>query len=538
MIDIGLIWRTVRHLTVRQIFYQLWNRVRSRPRLYLPTHTPLACFLTVPTPDKPVCWNDGGFTFLNKSVVFDQQIDWNYAAHGKLWTYNLTYFDFLNQPNVTPDAGISLIRDFIIQTDTLRDGLEPYPTSLRIINWVQFLSYHQINDAYINTHLFAQVRLLRRRLEYHLGGNHLLENGFALLIGALYFQHRHWFRTTSKLIRSEITTQILADGGHIERSPMYHQILLDRLLFVMLALQHDSWQDDPNLVSFLTQKVSQMLGWLNAITFRNGDVPMVNDAALGIALTTKQLLTKADQVISRASLKTILKTSGYRIFRQSRYELFCDVGSIGPDHQPGHAHADTFSFVLHVDNQPFIIDSGTSTYQIGQQRDYERSTAAHNTVEIAGANSSEVWAGFRVGHRAWVTVSEDTDTFLAASHDGYKKAGVIHRRSWTVESTQLIIVDQLIPTDHHHTVAKRVGIARFHFHPDIPIYIQDSQVVAGNTRFSFTSVTDCNFYVTQYTMAEGFNRLRSGQCLEIAFTDTLTTTLTLLHENSLPNLLF
>ena len=83
------------------------------------------------------------------------------------------------------EEGLKLIHDFIRQSTSIRDGLEAYPTSLRIINWVQFLSRHQIRDDSINRHLFAQVRLLTQRLEYHLAGNHLLENGFALLTGCL-----------------------------------------------------------------------------------------------------------------------------------------------------------------------------------------------------------------------------------------------------------------------------------------------------------------------------------------------------------------
>ena len=57
-----------------------------------------------------------------------------------------------------------------------------------------------------------------------------------------------------------------------------------------------------------------------------------------------------------------------------------DIGKIGPDYQPGHAHADTFTFCLYFKNTPIVVDTGTSTYNIGKRRDKERSTMVHNTV--------------------------------------------------------------------------------------------------------------------------------------------------------------
>ena len=297
MKTIGLLWRTIRHLTPRQAVYQVVNRLRRRARLRLTKRVPTGHFLAVSEANNPVSLRDGVFTFLNQSLPGGRgRIDWNYARFGKLWTYHLNYFDFLNQPGMTPDEGLTLIRDFIGQTNSLRDGLEPYPTSLRIMNWVHFLSRHRVRDETIDAHLYAQTGLLRRRLEYHLAGNHLLENGFALLISSLYFQHKRWFRKASRLIRNELTTQILADGCHDERSPMYHQILLDRLLDMLPMLRPDTWHGDAPLVDDLTETAARMLGWLDAMTFGNGDVPMVNDAAVGVAPTTAQLRQKAGRM--------------------------------------------------------------------------------------------------------------------------------------------------------------------------------------------------------------------------------------------------
>ena len=66
---------------------------------------------------------------------------------------------------------------------------------------------------------------------------------------------------------------------------------------------------------------------------------------------------------------------------------------------------------MHVDGEPLLIDTGTSTYAAGAVRDRERSTAAHNTLEVDGRDSTEVWGAFRAGRRARVLgVSARADT--------------------------------------------------------------------------------------------------------------------------------
>ena len=527
MIKIGLFWRTIKHLTIRQIVYQVIYRLRRPAKLRLPKTGPIVNLLAVPAADKPISWRNDEFAFLNQSVHFATRIGWNYDSLGKLWTYHLNYFDFLNQPGMTPTTGLCLILDFVAQTADQQIGLESYPTSLRIQNWVQFLSRHQLQNEAVNRHLWAQVALVDQRLEYHLSGNHLLENAFALLTGALYFQNERWFRKAVWLVRQELTMQVLVDGGHYERSPVYHQLLLDRLLDALLNLQGITAFQDSGFVNFLRYQATRMLHFLIGITFRNGDVAMVNDAAPGMAPSTAQLGQKAVSVgISWTDAPAALTESGYRMFRQSRCELLADVGLVGPNHQPGHAHADTLSFVLYVDNRPVLVDTDTSTYQSGCRREWERSTAAHNTVTIDGSDSSEVWASFRIGRRARVTVLTDTQTELIARHDGYRRLGCLHERTWRLEPTRLIIVDQLLNVQ---TGARldRSGVARFYFHPSVSVHSIGDTIRAGSLKITLFSATKPEFAVIRAQLADGFNRLQPAYCLEVSFSGELETVLTL-----------
>src|ERR1019366_6375252 len=131
------------------------------------------------------------------------------------------------------------------------------------------------------------------------------------------------------------------------------------------------------------------------------------------------------------------------------WHLLADVGAPCPDELPAHAHADTLSCLVHVDAEPLLVDTGTSSYAPGAVRSYERSTAAHNTVEVDGADSTEVWGTFRAARRAPVTRvttrSEPGGVTIEAAPDGFSRLGgqPVHRRRWSL-TTDGLKVDDLV----------------------------------------------------------------------------------------------
>ncbi|MEY4927846.1 MAG: hypothetical protein RI894_2282, partial [Bacteroidota bacterium] len=241
-------------------------------------------------------WIEGNnFTFLNQNFDFKSKIDWNCATYGKLWVYNLCYFEYLAQDSLSKDEGVRLIRSFIADLWVAKDAVEPFPTALRIMYWVKFLAKHQINDAQINDSLLAQAAILSDNLEYHILGNHLAEDGFGLLFAAYYFKNDALYKIAKKIVIAELEEEILPDGGHFERSTMYHQHILFRVLDGINLVRNNGFQQQ-ELLSFLTQQAGIMLGWLEKMTFRNGDIPMVNDAAPHIAPSSLDLFDYAKRL--------------------------------------------------------------------------------------------------------------------------------------------------------------------------------------------------------------------------------------------------
>ncbi|HFU74942.1 MAG TPA: alginate lyase family protein [Arcobacter sp.] len=502
MNKVTLFYNTVKFLKAIQIYYRLFYFIRNKFRKFYGFRYPLSrksntrkLVLQTSLLVYHSKLHHNQFQFLNVQHDFKDNIDWNYIKNGKLWTYNLNYFDFLHQ-NSSCD-GLMLIEDFIEKSKEITIGFESFPIALRGINWIKYFSYNNINNEKVNDSLYAQYYRLDDNLEYHLLGNHLLENGFSLLFGAYYFNDEYLYEKAKKILTEELDEQVLEDGAHFELSPMYHQIMLYRLLDCINLIQNNGWRGEA-LIGFLRDKASLMLGWLEKITYKNGDIPLLNDSTQKIALTSKELFEYA-QSLSLKSFRRELNDSGYRKRTEKNYEAIVDVGKVGASYIPGHVHSDTFSFEVYVCNQPFIVDTGISTYERNDRRMYERSTKAHNTVELNGLNQTDVWGSFRVAKRAEIISLDETDKTIKATHDGYKSDNLYHTRVWTFTENEIVVEDRLNESSK--------AVSYLHFHP---------RVTREEIKESIY-VKDYDIEWVEYQYAHGFNDLEKAWSLKIKF---------------------
>ena len=123
---------------------------------------------------------------------------------------------------------------------------------------------------------------------------------------------------------------------------------------------------------------------------------MMQDSAYDIALTVPALLKYSKNLLAEnlPSRPIELKDSGYRMLKSGSFNLFANVGFVGPSYQPGHSHADELNFELFHKGLPIIVDTGVSTYEKNARRLFERSTRSHNCI-VLGGNSSDVWSGLK-----------------------------------------------------------------------------------------------------------------------------------------------
>lgn len=474
---LGLYWRSARHLRPVQIHRRIWFHA-IRPRLDLRPASPLRRSGTwiSPARKRQSQIDRDEFCFLNEVRSLSGN-GWDNPAVSKLWRYNLHYFDDLNATGA--ERRIAWHRDLIARwirenQPGVGTGWEPYPTSLRIINWIKWARSGNMLTPETAHSLAVQARWLTRRLEYHLLGNHLFTNAKALVFAGCFFESEEaagWRDLGERILAREVPEQILPDGGHFELSPMYHALALEDMLD-LVNIERSSGFPVP---STWGGKIAAMHSWLATMSHPDGEIAFFNDAAIGIAPSMEELesyaarLGFAPTAESKGGLEW-LRESGYIRLERGDAVALLDVARIGPDYIPGHAHADTLSFELSVGEQRVIVNSGTSVYGTSSERLRQRGTAAHNTVEIDGKDSSEVWSGFRVARRArpqGLSVIEDGDDWVVrCGHDGYTRLSgrPHHRRTWRFGGRRLVITDR-VEGGHNRAVAA------FHFHPELSLAI-------------------------------------------------------------------
>lgn len=431
------------------------------------------------------------FRFLNHEHTLAGPDDWNDpTGRAKLWDYNLHYFDDLNASGAADRRAWheAMVERWIgANPPGEGNGWEPYPTSLRLVNWIKWALGGDALAPEAVPSIAVQVRWLAERLERHLLGNHLFANAKALAFAGCWFygpEADAWFATAMDILEREIPEQILADGGHFERSPMYHALALEDMLdLVNLATTYPA-RFAPHRAALARWRsvVQPMLAWLGAMSHPDDGIAFFNDAAFGIAPDSVELRDYAARLGFDASQPpegiVRLADSGYIRAAIGDAVLLVDAAPIGPDYLPGHAHADTLSFELSVRGRRVVVNSGTSRYGVGPERERERGTAAHSTVEIDGADSSEVWAGFRVARRAYpfnVAVEHDERSVtIRAAHDGYRRlpGRPVHRRTWILTSDRLEVRD---------AIEGQFGSAtgRVYFHPALARTTMDSTDTLG-----------------------------------------------------------
>lgn len=479
---INLIWRTVRHLRLVQIYWRvIFRLVRpsvSSRSIHVTQRTPSGIWSAV-AERRQSLYGPESFRVLN--IDYDISVaGWSPPAHSKLLCYNLHYFDDLNSQNANDRTKWhhDLITNWIAENPpTKGSGWEPYPTSLRITNWIKWALSGECLPLEVKRSLVVQTRWLARRLEWHLLGNHLFANAKALVFSGLFFEGpeaQKWLVQGLKILAREVPEQILHDGGQFERSPMYHALALEDMLDlanISQAFDASLTSNQKSLFSGWRVRIPAMLHWLKTLSHPDGKIAFFNDASFRVAPDNTALFDYALRLkimpIPTARALTHLPISGYARLELGTAVVLADIAPVGPDYLPGHAHADTLSFEMSLNKSRVIVNSGTSVYGISAERHRQRGTRAHSTLCLANENSSEVWAGFRVGRRARVTKASAKQELgaleLVAQHDGYchLSGRPQHRRFWCLKNNSLTIQDHIIGTNLQHCEI------RFHLAPEV-----------------------------------------------------------------------
>lgn len=461
MSKISQYFHTLRHLRLQQWIGRARHSIPRLPvRLWpIPKRRPPSCHWRGDAWKLVSITGPSTFRFGGQTRRVDVAADWNPKDASDLWVYNLHYFDDLNAAYHEDRRGwhVDWVRRWVDHNPPgVGKGWDPYPMSLRIVNWIRWILQSDISDERILASLALQAAWLESRLETHLLGNHLWSNAKALCFAGAFFEggaSARWLATGISLVEQEIAAECLEDGGHFERSPMYHGIFLEDLLDLAELVRIYPSCFPSGWGAMLAVTAHKMGDWLSDMVHPDGDIAFFNDSTLGVSARLDRLIPDVVPHVGRGV--RYLAPSGFLRMREGEATLFADVGSVGPDHLPGHAHAGTLSFELSIGAARVIVNSGVSLYGTCAERLRQRGTRAHSTLVVDGADSSEVWSGFRVARRARIVGCGSGlgpgPTRFWAVHDGYRRlaGSPLHRRTWSLEPDALSVEDEVTGSGRH-----------------------------------------------------------------------------------------
>lgn len=483
---IGQYYHTLRYLKVSQLWFRC---VRGLRGLIRTSHVP------APYHFPTAKWQYSTTRPYHSEVLVDTV--WHPTELNRLQLYHLHYFDEI--AHLSPERAMRRMQSWV-QYNPPQEGVgwESYPLSQRIVNWIKYFLAHPQECPPVLASLSKQAAVLSQQFEWDLLGNHLLANAKALWWAGLFFTGDMawaWQEKGARVFLAQLALQILSDGGHEERSPMYHALILEDILDI-IAL-HKLYEKHPPAA--LISTAEKMLAWLAVMQHPDGDFPLFNDTALNQVPKLQHLSEYATRLgitnLKHSPLTRLLHPSGYAKLVKGPFIVFVDVGPVGPPHQPGHAHADTLSFELSVGTERILVNSGISTYEPGPLRHFQRSSAAHNTVVINKQNSSEVWGSFRVARRASPQIlwwRKDTPLQLIATHNGYQRlpGAPTVVREWKLFGSHFELRD-VIKGQGVHTIEWY-----FYVHPDVRVEQKGNIVFLYSRWYQTTFELDAQVQLT------------------------------------------
>ncbi len=525
--------RTVRHFPVSSLWHRL--RLKIKRKRYRPPQAPLALyqewravfaektdFTWLPAGLGEWCvvqgplWNASGNQTLSERLLAGQgellnqpfelfqnrlELQDGLAVQTPLWREAYGYLEFLlpllRQLSVLDlqayTQGIELLESqcqLFWQLPFRERNWSTYGVARRLLVYRELLKSLACFSALFQQAFwevfYQEACFLAAFLEVDIGGNHLVQDLTAWLAVTLAFEKlpvtrplaERWWRKISGMLAPVFESQVLPDGFHYERTPMYHGWVLKNLLECIHILKAEK----PDFsVQSLEALAVRMLAAGRSILHSSGQIPLLGDSSLPQAPDFSLLERYAQDVLGglpdeHPAALTYLPDAGLAVFRLENpsASLVLDCGDFGPRCLPAHSHCDIGSFEVHVEDAPIVVDCGVSEYAPSLLRDYFRSSAAHNALWVPRADQAEICGGFRVAEYPDFQGAEAEQDAKGAKvtvrYENYSREYQHQRSVYGVAETFWVVQDWLT----HLIPAGRECYSLLHIHPDCGIEYRDS----------------------------------------------------------------
>lgn len=325
--------------------------------------------------------------------------------------------------------------------------------------------------------------------------NHLLSEAAGLYTAAALLPGHpragKWRKLGWRWFHHAVQTQIEPDGAYAQHSTNYLRLVLQLALFVM-RIAAASGEDFPSMSTTRLAAATQWLATL--LDEQSGGVPNLggNDGAYFLPLTSepyadyRPVLLAARQAFIGSPApqdemtmwlggnppKTNPEPPTPSVLRLEGLSSWACLRAARFHSRP--AHADQLHLDLWWRGMNFTLDPGV--YQYNADPPWHNpldTTAVHNTLTINGQPQMT-----KAGQFLWLDWAQarqlDTGrddhgrlTWAVAEHDGYRRLGVLHRRTVSVEGDRWMIRDQVWPQDKPARRAAPVTVRLHWLLPDL-----------------------------------------------------------------------
>jgi len=345
--------------------------------------------------------------------------------------------------------------------------------------------------------------------------NHLIAEAAGLFIAATAFkgpQSERWAQLAQGILEQEAVSQTFADGLNAELAFGYHGYVLGLLILAAAEgeaggrpMSDDAWRIITRMSDALAANLGgdltaprqgdgddawalmvdapeggpwePLLELCGAVVVPRAWWPMPVHRSLLAALVPQLARPRRMSDPRQAKRPNRFPEAGITFLRSDLLSCRVDHGPHGYLSTQAHGHADALSFELAVGGRAVLIDPGTYCYQGDPAwRRYFRSTLAHNTLEIEGADQVAQAGPFLWSSRiaSWVESASGIDegpvAKLTVGHDGYRRLPVkaTHMREFHLDrmTDALSIVDRV---DANAPVAARLCL---HIHPSVTVKLE------------------------------------------------------------------
>jgi hypothetical protein len=338
--------------------------------------------------------------------------------------------------------------------------------------------------------------------------NHLFGEYMGLFVASVQWpcwpESARWQALARRGLEAEALKQNTADGVNKEQAIYYQHEVMD-----MMLLCHRI--GDANNAGFspaYLERLERLAEFVAALMDVRGNVPMTGDAddAQMVRLSYenswspyRSLLASCAILFGRGDLKRkagrlddknrwlfgdtgvarwnalpeaaeqpvmAFPEGGYYLLgRQfgeaNEVRIVVDCAPLGYLSIAAHGHADALSFTLSAGGEEFLIDPGTYAYHTQKTwRDYFRSTAAHNTVQVDRLDQSEIGGNFMWLKKATARLVAHQpgggQQLFEGTHDGYRRLPdpVLHRRKIAYDAAEnVLVVTDILECQGSHDVA-------------------------------------------------------------------------------------